>query len=322
MKFSNKGIDQGFVFFSTAVCLVYFFLITGCGDSDHHSESSEGAGSDTGSISYTLRLADAPPASFSGARALLNGDACADYGIELITADVFDAANAAVSSDSWPCPDHPGIIEEVPPGSSYSLIVEGTVASGNIDWRGEKSGITVTAGENTDVGFIVLFYVGDDDTPPQVITTDPADAEICVPTNSIITAKFSEDMVSATLNESTFTIANGAVPVTGIVNYDPTSRTAAFTPDNVFSFATGYTVTISEKVEDIAGNNMANDVSWHFTTAYAGDYDTDCDVDGEDLSVFSIAYADGSLEADLTRDGVVTTQDVMEFSMNYGQTAD
>ena len=61
--------------------------------------------------------------------------------------------------------------------------------------RGEIFGITVNAGETTNVGFVTLFYIGDDQTPPDVVATDPADGEICVPTAGIITADLNDDGV-------------------------------------------------------------------------------------------------------------------------------
>ena len=73
--------------------------------------------------------------------------------------------------------------------------------------------------------------------------------------------------------------------------------------------------------QGLARNQMAETVSWSFTTNYAGDYDNDCDVDGDDLSTFSSAYAAGSPEANLNDGGEVNAEDVELFSMGFGHSA-
>ncbi len=206
----------------------------------------------------------------------------------------------------------------MPAGSGYSLIVEGTVGSGDADWRGEVADITVAAGKTTDAGTVILIYVGDDTTPPQVVSTDPLDDEACAPVNTIITAVFGEAMIAASMNESTFVLENDTNTVNGTVTYDPSTRIATFTPDNYLSLSELYTATITTGAEDMAGKPITEEVSWSFTTNDAYDYDMDCDVDGSDLATFVSAYAAGSSEADLNDDGDVNAEDVEEFCRNFG----
>ena len=322
VKYAGKIEGTKLIFAGAAFLLVISSLVACDNDSNNRSKNSGGAGSEKGAISYNLAWEDDRPASLSATLVLHSGEACVDYGIELIAADVFDPTNTVVASDSWPCPDHEGIVDEVPAGEGYSLIVEGIVNSGDIDWRGEVPGIEVTEGETTDAGTVIMLYVGDDDTSPQIISTDPVDSRICVPTDAVITATFSEKMISSTVNESTFTLESGTGPISGIVAYEPSTQTASFTPDTFLSFAEDYTATISKEVKDMAGNNLEDDFSWSFTTVYAGDYDLDCDVDGKDLHTFSSAYAAESPAADLNDDGEVNAQDLQIFSMNYGFFAD
>jgi hypothetical protein len=249
---------------------------------------------------------------------LHSDDACVDYGIELITADIFDAANTAVTSDSWPCPDYQDTIDEVPAGSRYSLIVEGTVGSGDVDWRGEAADIIVAAGETTDVGFVIMIYVGDDETSPQVVSTDPLDEAVCAPVDAVITAVFSEAMIAASINESTFILKIGPNKVNGKVTYEPSAKAATFTPDNYLSPSELFTATITTGAQDMAGNPITEEVSWSFTTTDASDYDMDCDVDGIDLAIFASAYEAGSPEADLNDDGEINSADVEMFSRVFG----
>jgi len=51
-----------------------------------------------------------------------------------------------------------------------------------------------------------------------------------------------------------------------------------------------------------------------------GDFDTDGDVDGSDLSIFISAYAIGDLTADLENNGVVDTDDLAVFATDFGRT--
>lgn len=99
-----------------------------------------------------------------------------------------------------------------------------------------------------------------DVTPPAVISTFPAAGGTNASINSAITASFSEAMNPATVNNTTFTIGG----VTASVFYSGT--TAVLTPSTSLSYATTYTATITTGAKDVAGNALANNYSWTFTT--------------------------------------------------------
>jgi hypothetical protein len=67
-----------------------------------------------------------------------------------------------------------------------------------------------------------------------------------------------------TITATTFTIKNGATPVTGTVSY--TGTTASFTASAAFTANTVYTGTISIGAKNVPGTTMANDYVWIFTT--------------------------------------------------------
>jgi len=79
--------------------------------------------------------------------------------------------------------------------------------------------------------------------------------------NSVIAATFSEEMDASTITTSAFYLSGG---VTGTVSYG--TNTATFTPYSNLSNATTYTATITTGVKDVAGNNMAANYTWSFTT--------------------------------------------------------
>jgi hypothetical protein len=99
-----------------------------------------------------------------------------------------------------------------------------------------------------------------DTIPPSVILTSPADNASGVSVNTVITASFSEALDPSTANESTFTVSG----VTGTVAYSGT--TAMFTPSGILNYDTAYTAILTTGVRDNAGNAMASDYVWSFTT--------------------------------------------------------
>ena len=100
-----------------------------------------------------------------------------------------------------------------------------------------------------------------DTTPPTVSSTSPANSAANVAVNTAITATFSEAMDASTVTTATFTLNNG---VTGQVTYSGT--TATFTPSGNLAYSTTYTATITTDVKDAAGNAMAGNYTWSFTT--------------------------------------------------------
>jgi hypothetical protein len=51
------------------------------------------------------------------------------------------------------------------------------------------------------------------------------------------------------------------------VSYDPGSKAATFTPAGDLSYGTSYTATLTTGITDQAGNHLASDYNWSFTTA-------------------------------------------------------
>ncbi|MBC8442514.1 MAG: DUF3494 domain-containing protein [Deltaproteobacteria bacterium] len=103
-----------------------------------------------------------------------------------------------------------------------------------------------------------------DTTAPTVMLTVPADAATGVLTNSKITATFSEAMDPATISTATFTLMDGVTSVSGTVTYS--GVTAVFTPATDLTASATYTAKITTAAEDLAGNALASDYVWSFTT--------------------------------------------------------
>jgi len=128
------------------------------------------------------------------------------------------------------------------------------------------TGVKDSAGNAMAAAYVWGFTTGAiaDATPPTVTSTIPAAMATGVSTNQAVMATFSEQMDSATLTTSSFTLMNGMVAVSGSV--DCAGSTAIFTPAaNLASNAT-FTATITTAVKDLANNAMVANFVWTFQT--------------------------------------------------------
>jgi hypothetical protein len=99
---------------------------------------------------------------------------------------------------------------------------------------------------------------------PTVVSTDPFNGETGVALAKVIRATFSSVMDPATINTSTFLLKQGAVTIPGSVTYS--GNTASFTPTGFLLPNTVYTATITTGAKNTAGNSLAADYVWSFTT--------------------------------------------------------
>ena len=78
----------------------------------------------------------------------------------------------------------------------------------------------------------------------------------------IVRVTFSEPVDQATISSTTFTIDNGA---SGTFSFD--ANTVTFTHSAPFEYLTTYHVTLTTGITDTAGNKLAQNYTWSFTTA-------------------------------------------------------
>lgn len=101
-------------------------------------------------------------------------------------------------------------------------------------------------------------------TPPVVNSTNPANAASGVVLNKQLTAIFSKTMDASTITTATFTLMQGTTFVSGTVSYSGT--TATYIPSSNLMVNTTYTATITTGAKDLAGNSLAANYVWSFTT--------------------------------------------------------
>jgi len=125
------------------------------------------------------------------------------------------------------------------------------------------------AGNGLAVNSVFTFTTGDvqDVVLPMVNSTDPLNNATGIARNKVISIGFSEAMDASTISTATFTVKQGTTPVTGIVAYSGT--TATFTPSAILDANVEYTATIATGAKDLAGNALAANTVWRFTTSTA-----------------------------------------------------
>jgi hypothetical protein len=134
-----------------------------------------------------------------------------------------------------------------------------------------KSGVTGVkdlAGNPLALDKVWTFTVGAaaDIIAPTVILVNPLDLATNVALNSAVHATFSEAMNPATISTATFTLKAGVNPIVGTVVYDVPSKIATFTPAANLVSGTTYTATVTTGSKDLAGNALAVNKVWSFTT--------------------------------------------------------
>jgi WD40 repeat protein len=110
-----------------------------------------------------------------------------------------------------------------------------------------------------------------DTTPPTVTAITPSNNATGVSTSLSVTATFSEAMDATTINTNTFELQGpNATLVAATVSYNAATRTATLTPSSPLATNTTYTTTVKgggTGVKDLAGNALAQNYTWSFTTS-------------------------------------------------------
>lgn len=132
------------------------------------------------------------------------------------------------------------------------------------------------AGKRLASNYVWSFTTGvaADTTAPTVTGTIHANGAINVAVNTKVGATFSEAMDPLTVTNVNFTMKEtvSGIAVAGLLGYSGVN--AVFTPSANLANSTSYTITIkggSSGVKDLAGNPMAVDYVWSWTTAAVAD---------------------------------------------------
>jgi len=145
------------------------------------------------------------------------------------------------------------------PGTQYHYRVKSKDAAGNLAMSGDST-----------------FTAAPDTSPPTVTSFSPAAGATNVNADANLTVTFSEAMDAATVNGSTVELRDPSnALVSATVSYNAASLTATLDPTSSLSAGVTYTARVrgggtDPRVKDMAGNSLAADVTWTFTTAQNG----------------------------------------------------
>jgi hypothetical protein len=109
---------------------------------------------------------------------------------------------------------------------------------------------------------------------PTITSTVPGDGATGAAVTTNVEAAFSEAMDAATINGTTFTLLKQGTttPVSATVTYDAANKKAILDPGANLEEGATYIATLkggTGGVKDLAGNALASDKTWSFTTATA-----------------------------------------------------
>jgi len=104
---------------------------------------------------------------------------------------------------------------------------------------------------------------GGDTTPPTITKVVPVNGAASIQLASTIQVVFSEQVQPSTVNGSTFSV-HGSGAVAGTVTL--ADSIALFAPSAPFAPNTTYTARVTAGVKDLAGNPLASEYIWSFTT--------------------------------------------------------
>ncbi len=162
----------------------------------------------------------------------------------------------SVATDASMVTSHALALTALAPATTYHYRITSQTSAGDSASTGD---LTVTTASTVDT------------TLPTVTGVTPAAGATGVARTSTVRATFSEAMTAATVTGSTFVLRGPAgVLVAATVAYSATTRTATLTPSQALAASTSYTSAVtggSGGVKDLAGNALAANYTWSFTTA-------------------------------------------------------
>ena len=151
-------------------------------------------------------------------------------------------------------------------GSAPIRALADGVAGGNGVYRyGSSSGFPTSSWNSANYWVDAVYSnVPPDLTAPSVVATTPVDGVVGVDVTRPISATFSES-VQPTIGFMLVRTADQA-SVVATQSYDNATRTVRLTPVAPLEPGTAYTATVTS-AQDVAGNRLAEVVSWSFTAA-------------------------------------------------------
>jgi hypothetical protein len=151
------------------------------------------------------------------------------------------------------------------------LSASGAAIGGSSRYLQYRVNMTTSSGNQTPVleTFNVQYSLSGDAVPPVVITRSPAPGAVGINPAAPITVTLSELLDPATVSTATvrLRISGSSTDVPVVVTL--TGSTIVLDPSSPLAGNTLYEVTVTTGVKDVAGNALAGNSQWTFTTASA-----------------------------------------------------
>lgn len=254
-------------------------------DVEYYFEARDGAGNSGSSSHYFFGVQDTTPPVIVTTPVT--------SAIESTSVNLFAALTDFMGVDSSTTGPYMGY-QDV--DSTYGTTVQMTLISGNNnsgnwqavippevinDWSGDGSydidyyfaawdsaANLVTSPANALSGnFYQITVAGSDAIPPALSSLKPADGATDVPLDTTISGVFSEPMNETTVvNSSNVQLLEGVTVVPATIIYNPVNYSFTLTPSSSLNYQSTYTAVVTTGVKDLAGNSMAAQQSWTFTT--------------------------------------------------------
>jgi hypothetical protein len=157
--------------------------------------------------------------------------------------------------------------------------------------------------------------------PPTVTFTNPANLATGIPLNRKIAATLSKPMNPATITTATFTVAGGATNVAGTVTYNAVTNVATFAPMANLAANTLYTATVTTGATDQAGNSLASNYVWTFTTGATTDMTAPTVTSTNPASAATAVALNQKIAATFSKVMDSSTITTTTFTLNQGTTA-
>ncbi len=275
-------------------------IVAGCGGGN--GTSSDGPDTDAPMVTYTT--------PGNGAKGVgTNARLTVTFSEPMNDASLASAIGLAEEASGSPIPAQS--IEYDPLNKIATLIPQGPLDA-NRAYRASVSTAAKDISGNAMASTYTWTFVtsdGADLTAPAVSSVSPADVSTGVATSTTIAFSFSEPMNVATVTNA-FALGTGTALVSGRLTY--VGQAAVFEPDADLAPHTNYVARLRNTATDLAGNALAQDAIWTFTTGAVADTTPP--------AVVSVAPAPNTIK--VARDlAFVVTFDEPIFPFVYGNVA-
>jgi CheY-specific phosphatase CheX len=134
-----------------------------------------------------------------------------------------------------------------------------------------------------------------DTTAPEVMSTEPTNAQSDVQIDIVLTASFNEPLLDSSVTSSTVLLSDSnSNNIAGQVSLSSSGTLISFTPDASLTEGIDYVLTLTTGISDLSANTLAADVSVQFTTVTTPQMDLPVLIDDASSPVGEPQYAANS----------------------------